>query len=67
MATDLPRWPDFEWSAAAGRWRELLARLVEEGAATEARAEAWWEHMRTAFDGGRGACFFASFTLFATR
>ncbi len=67
LATDLPRWPDFEWSAAAGRWRELLARLVEEGAASEARAEAWWEHMRTAYDGGRGACFFASFTLFATR
>ena len=67
LATDLPRWPDFEWSAAAGRWRELLARLVEEGTVTEARAETWWRYMRTTFEEGRGACFFASFTLFTTR
>jgi len=67
LATDLPRWTDFEWSAAAGRWRELLARFVDEGTVTEARAEAWWRHMQTSFNEGHGACFFASFTLFAAR
>src|ERR671920_2332634 len=55
LATDLPRWPDFAWSAAAGRWRELLARLVEEGAVTEGRARGWGGDMRDPHDEGRGA------------
>jgi SAM-dependent methyltransferase len=59
--------PNFEWAAAAFRWREYLAELVDTGMATEARAQAWWSGMGATFEEGRTAGYIPSFTLFATR
>jgi hypothetical protein len=67
VVAELTRMPDFTLASVAFRWREPLAALVDEGTVTEARAEAWWTHMREMFEAVESPCHNGAFALYATR
>jgi ubiquinone/menaquinone biosynthesis C-methylase UbiE len=64
---ELFRLKGFEMAAVGFRWREILARFVEEGRITEERAGAWLEGMRTADAAGIMVCLTPVFVAFATK